>query len=208
MNHFVTNQAMKPKRFLDKSVTDQERIFCDCLLAGKTNIQAVISAGYFQPGDECDSEKRVKMHAKARSLKEKVGVTVYLQKNKDKIFLTEDLDTARLKRHIYEIAMGQAKGTYFDKEGVGHEVEPSFSDQISAANTFLKMNEIDRKYQLSGVKTVTNDKVQVNKVQSLLDKYKLNKPLAIDERIDVNFEDIPTKEEFEKEDRGVKNGSM
>ncbi len=187
-------------RFLEKTVSEQERIFCDCLLAGKTQMQALVTAGYFQPGDDLDKKTRVKMQNKVRTLKDKVAVTVYLQKNKDKIYLTEDLDTSRLKRHIYEIAMGNAKGEMVDKEGVTHETTPTFSDQIAAANTYMKMNELDKKYQLSGVKTITNDRVQVNKVQSLLDKYKLNKPLAIDEQIDVNYEDIPTKEEYVKAD--------
>lgn len=181
------------KRFLEKTVSDQEKVFCDCLLAGKSWTTALITAGYYQPGDETKPEYRTKMRNKCNSLKNKVGVTVYLQKNKDKIYLTEDLDSSRLKRHIYEIAMGNAKGTYFDKEGIGHETSPSFGDQIAAANCYMKMNELDKKYQLSGVKTVTTDKVQVNKVQSLLDKYKLNKPLAIDEMVDVNFEDIKEK---------------
>lgn len=179
------------KRFLEKTVSDQEKIYCDCLLAGKSWTSALITAGYFEPGDEISN--RNKMRNKNQSLKNKVGVTVYLQKNKDKIYLTEDLDTSRLKRHIYEIAMGNAKGTFFDKEGVGHEIEPSFGDQIAAANCYMKMNELDKKYQLSGVKTVTTDKVQVHKVQNLLDKYKLNKPLAVDELVDVNFEDIKEK---------------
>lgn len=192
------------KRFLEKTVTDQERVYCDCLLAGKNRLDALVTAGYFESGDKEIPEMRKKMITKAASLKSKVGVTVYLQKNKDKIYLTEDLDTARLKRHIYEVAMGNAKGIIYDKDGNPHEVTPSFGDQIAAANSFMKMNEIDRKYALSGVKTVTTDKVQINKVQNLLDKYKLNKPLAIDEQVDVNFEDIPTKEEYEKADPLVK----
>ncbi len=187
-------------RFLEKTVSEQEKVFCDCLLAGKTQMSALITAGYFQPGDEVDPKTRAKMHSKIRTLKEKVAVGVYLQKNKDKIYLTEDLDTSRLKRHIYEIAMGNAKGESVDKDGVTHETTPTFSDQIAAANTYMKMNELDKKYQLSGVKTITNDRVQVNKVQNLLDKYRLNKPLAIDEQIDVNYEDIPTKEEYAKAD--------
>ncbi len=196
-------------RFLEKTVSEQEKIFCDCLLAGKTQMSALITAGYFQPGDDLDKKTRSKMMNKVRTLKEKVGVTVYLQKNKDKIYLTEDLDTSRLKRHIYEIAMGNAKGETVDKEGVTHETTPSFSDQIAAANTYMKMNELDKKYQLSGVKTISNDRIQVNKVQNLLDKYKLNKPLAIDDQIDVKYEDIPTKEEYEKADPiGVINGNL
>lgn len=187
-------------RFLEKTVSEQEKVFCDCLLAGKTQMSALITAGYFQPGDEVDPVTRRKMQSKVRTLKEKVAVGVYLQKNKDKIYLTEDLDTSRLKRHIYEIAMGNAKGESVDKDGVTHETTPTFSDQIAAANTYMKMNELDKKYQLSGVKTITNDRVQVNKVQNLLDKYRLNKPLAIDEQIDVNYEDIPTKEEYAKAD--------
>ena len=160
--------------------------------------QALITAGYFQSGDDLDPETRKRMRTKAATLKNKVGVSVYLQKNKDKIYLTEDLDTTRLKRHIYEIAMGNAKGEFFDKKGVAHECAPSFGDQIAAANAFIKMNEIDRKYQLKGVKTVSNDKVQVNKVQNLLDKYKLNKPVYLDDQLDVPFEEIssvPTMEE-------------
>lgn len=186
------------KRFLEKTVSEQERIFCDCILAGKTLNQALITAGYFESGDDLDPDTRKRMRTKATTLKNKVGVSVYLQKNKDKIYLTEDLDTTRLKRHIYEIAMGNAKGEFFDKKGMVHECAPSFGDQIAAANAFIKMNEIDRKYQLKGVKTVTNDKVQVNKVQSLLDKYKMNKPVYLDDQLDVPFEEItsaPTTEE-------------
>lgn len=188
-----SNIVRKPvkKRFLEKPVTDQEKIFCDCLLAGNTQHDALIKAGYFDVEDKYDSQKKKKMTAKARALKEKVGVTVYLQKNKDKIYLTEDLDTSRLKRHVYEIAMGTAIGTYFDKEGIGHDVPPSFGDQIAAANCYMKINEIDRKYALSGVKQISSDKVQINKVQSLLDKYKLDRPIAVDDQIDVKFEDVP-----------------
>lgn len=181
---------MEKKRFLEKTVSEQERIFCDCLLAGKTQFDALITAGYFQQGDECRSELRNKMRNKAATLKNKVAVAVYMQKNKDKIFLTEDLDTTKLKRHIYEIAMGNAKGEFFDRKGVCHECGPSFGDQIAAANAFIKMNEIDRKYQLKGVKTITNDRIQVNKVQSLLDKYKMDKPVYIDDQLDVQFEEI------------------
>ncbi len=173
-------------------------MFCDCLLAGKTQNQALITAGYFQQGDECRREMRTKMQNKSATLKKKVAVAVYMQKNKDKIILTEDLDTTKLKRHIYEIAMGNAKGEFYDKKGVCHECAPSFGDQIAAANAFIKMNEIDRKYQLKGVRTITNDKVQVNKVQSLLDKYKMDKPVYLDDQLDVKFEEIksvPSSEE-------------
>lgn len=192
------NEVATRKRFLDKQVTDQERVFCDCILAGKTLNQALITAGYFNQGDDIIPEMRSKMRNKAAALKNKVAVAVYLQKNKDKIYLTEDLDTTKLKRHIYEIAMGNAKGEFYDKKGICHECAPSFGDQIAAANAFIKMNEIDRKYQLKGVKTVSNDKVQVNKVQSLLDKYKLNKPLYLDDQLDVQYEEIksvPSSEE-------------
>lgn len=173
-------------------------MFCDCLLAGQTQNQALITAGYFQQGDECRREMRTKMQNKSATLKKKVAVAVYMQKNKDKIILTEDLDTTKLKRHIYEIAMGNAKGEFYDKKGVCHECAPSFGDQIAAANAFIKMNEIDRKYQLKGVRTITNDKVQVNKVQSLLDKYKMDKPVYLDDQLDVKFEEIksvPSSEE-------------
>lgn len=188
----------RKKRFLEKPITEQEKVFCDCILAGKTRLDALVTAGYFESGSQLNSKLRARMQNKATSLMNKVGVTVYLQKNKDKIYLTEDLDTAKLKRHVYEIAMGNAKGEFFDKKGICHECAPSFGDQIAAANAFIKMNEIDRKYQLKGVKTVSNDQIQVNKVQGLLNKYKFNKPVMLDENIDVAYEEIPTREEAEK----------
>ncbi len=186
------------KRYLDKPITEQEKIFCDQIISGHSRTDALITAGYFINPDLSDKKVRTKMRNKGVSLMNKVGVTVYIQKNKDKIYITEDLDTAKLKRHIYEIAMGNAKGEFFDRKGICHECAPSFGDQIAAANAFIKMNEIDRKNQLKGIKTVTNDQIQVSKVQGLLDKYKFNKPAAIDEGIDVNFTELPTKEEAEK----------
>ncbi len=202
------NEVATRKRFLDKQVTEQERIFCDCILAGKTLNQALITAGYYNQGDDLIPEMRTRMRNKAASLKNKVAVAVYLQKNKDKIYLTEDLDTTKLKRHIYEIAMGNAKGEFFDKKGVCHECAPSFGDQIAAANAFIKMNEIDRKYQLKGVKTVSNDKVQVNKVQSLLDKYKMNKPVYLDDQLDVPFEEISNSPSSEQNDKPLPIGDV
>ena len=157
--------------------TDQEKVFCEAILSGKTRKDAVLAAGYFQGIDPDDPRMQNRIKVKASNLLKKKCIVHYLQKNKKKIYLTDDCDVPALKRKIYEIAMGDAKQVVAVKTDEGMEamtLPPSFKDQIAAANVFMKMNELDRKYKLAGVQTLSEQQtmVQETKVKNILDKYK------------------------------------
>lgn len=198
------NEAViKPTRMAKLECTEQEKMFCEYILQGGTQILAVVNAGYMTM-EEADTKKgKIKAGNKARDLLKKQCVVLYMQKNKKKIYLTDDCDVPALKRHLYEIAMGNARAIEIDNKGYEHEVPPPFNAQIQAATVFMKFNESDRKYKLAGVQTMTDAqvKVQENKVRSLLDKYKTADILTTD-FYEKHPELNPPEAEFEEIEDG------
>ena len=108
------------------------------------------------------------------------------------------------------MAMGRATQEVLvkTKEGVQKEiVSISIQDQITAANSFFKFNEADRKYKLSGVKTVTDrqSKDQEKKVMDFISRYKtvdIKKSDVLDrhpEIIDVDFEETEDERDSDGE---------
>lgn len=154
--------------------SEQEKSFCNYILAGKSQIDSCILAGYYSNEDTNDPVIRNRLRVKAKNLLKKKSIVHYLAVNKKKIYLTDDCDVPALKHHLYEIAMGRAKGKYFDQEGNEHETEPSFKEQVSASLAFMKFNDADRKYKLLGVQTMSDAQalVQETKVSSILAKYR------------------------------------
>lgn len=154
--------------------SEMEQKFCDCKIQGQTNIMAVVNAGYMTMEDIETQKGKVKAQNKARDLLKKRCVILYMNKNRKRIYLTDDCDVPALKHHLYQIAMGNATAIEIDNKGIEHEVPPPFNAQIQAAQAFMKFNEADRKYKLAGVHTMTDAqvKVQENKVKSLLSKYR------------------------------------
>lgn len=194
MKDFVT----KPMVRSHKIVTAEERVFLDNVLAGKTYAQALCAAGYITPEQAADSSLRTKWTSKGKGIIRKVQCYAYLKQNEGKIFITEDMDLAVLKRHIYEIALGQAEAEVTTKDGEVIKVKPSFTEQIAASSCFMKIVEQDKKYMLAGVKTVSaaQNKVQINKVQSILDKYKITKQIGIDEAVSVEIKETDKGKEL------------
>ena len=153
---------------------EQEKSFCNYILAGKSQVDSCILAGYYSDEDPNDPVVRNRIRVKAKNLLKKKSIVHYLAVNKKKIYLTDDCDVPALKHHLYEIAMGRAKGKYIDANGDEHETEPSFKEQVSASLAFMKFNDSDRKYKLLGVQTMSDAQamVQESKVSSILAKYR------------------------------------
>lgn len=154
--------------------TEQEKSFCNYILANKSQVDSCILAGYYPDEDPNDPKVRNKLRVKAKNLLKKKSIVHYLAVNKKKIYLTDDCDVPALKHHLFEIAMGRARGKFYDNDGNEHEFEPSFKDQVSASLAFMKFNDADRKYKLMGVQTMSDAQalVQETKVSSILDKYR------------------------------------
>ena len=208
MKEFVTKPFQRTKTH--KIVTSEERVFLDNILAGKTYAQALCAAGYITPEQAADSSLRTKWTAKGKGITRKVQCYAYLKQNEGKIFLTEDMDIAVLKRHIYEIALGQAEAEVTTKDGEVVKVKPTFAEQIAASSCFMKIVDQDKKYMLAGVKTVSSNqnKVQINKVQSILDKYKMTKQIGIDEAISVGIKETDKGKELIPISRAVEGESI
>ena len=180
--------------------TEQEKVFCEAILGGSTRMAAVLEAGYFPNEDAKDPRVQNRIKVKASNLLKKKCIVHYLQQNKKKVYITDDCDVRGLKRHIYEIAMGNATTTAAVKGENGPEmveVKPSFKDQVSAASVFLKMNEADRKYKRDGVQLVSEEQsmVQETKIKNLLSKYQtvdILKTKVLDERgiDDADYEEV------------------
>ena len=182
--------------------TEQEILFCELILNGKgSRMDMVFGAGYFEGEDHNDPIVKRKASDKYRSLMDKRCVKDYLAKNRKKVYVTDDCDVPALKRRLYEIAMGRGTQEVLvkTKDGVQREiVSASIQDQISAAKAFFQFNEADRKYKLSGVKTITDaqSKAQEKRVMDLIGKYKTVDIVKTDffekhpEIIDVECEEV------------------
>lgn len=182
--------------------TEQEVLFCELILSGKgSRMDMVFGAGYFEGEDHNDPIVKRKASDKYRSLMDKRCVKDYLAKNRKKVYVTDDCDVPALKRRLYEIAMGRGTQEVLikTKDGVQREiVSASIQDQISAAKAFFQFNEADRKYKLSGVKTITDaqSKAQEKRVMDLIGKYKTVDIVKTDffdkhpEVIDVECEEV------------------
>ena len=193
-------EIVQPIKQRNLECTEQEKVFCDLILAGATRFDAVIKAGYYPDIDHSDPKMQNRIKVKASNLLKKKCVEFYLQQNKKKIYITDDCDVRGLKHRMYLIGMGQAttKVLVVGKDGPEYyDAPPSFKDQISAAGVFLKMNETDRKYKLAGVESVTDRQlmVQESKVKDLLAKYQTADILTtrvLDERgiEDADYEEV------------------
>ena len=74
----------------------------------------------------------------------------------------------------------------------------------------MKIVDQDKKYMLAGVKTVSSNqnKVQINKVQSILDKYKMTKQIGIDEAISVGIKETDKGKELIPISRAIDGESI
>lgn len=158
--------------------TEQEVRFCELILnTMDTKIGYVFKAGYFDGEDHEDPSVKKRASDKYKSLMQKKCIRFYLESHRKSVYVTDDCDVPALKRRLYEIAMGRATEEVLVKtqNGATKEiVSVSIHDQISAAKAFFQFNEADRKYKLSGVKTITDSKIkaQEQKVLDLIGKYK------------------------------------
>ena len=206
MNNYKVLPQNKPSE-----CTDQEIAFCELILnTMNTRSGYVFAAGYFDGEDHDDPVVKRKASDKYKSLMDKKCVKMYLAKNRKSVYVTDDCDVPALKRRLYEMAMGRATQEVLvkTKEGVQKEiVSISIQDQITAANSFFKFNEADRKYKLSGVKTVTDrqSKEQEKKVLDFISRYRtvdIKKSDVLDkhpEIIDVDFEETEDERDSDGE---------
>lgn len=146
----ITNQVSY--RNLDKtaSVSAQEKIFCDLILKGARNIDAVFEAGYYPMDQKSDPVIHNRASVKAATLLRKRGIRTYLNKNRRIIRVDNDgCDRRALKMHIYDIAMGNITQNVMTKDGEQVQVPPSFKDQIAAAALFTKIDSEERMIKIS-----------------------------------------------------------
>ncbi len=151
-------------------VSDEERIFCDCVLKGMTNLDAVFEAGYYPMEGRKDPVVKQRASAKATALLRKRSVRAYLHKNQQVVYLNDDhCDRRALKIHIYDIAMGNISKRVMLKNGDVVELPPSYKDQVSAAALFHKIDLDDRHEKLASVDVTPED--AVFEISSKVDKF-------------------------------------
>ena len=156
-----------------KPLTDQEEKFCELVINGMKQTDALISSGIMP----ADSEFKV-LKNKAGSLMATARVRRYMIENAKVIKVMTSRDYDIVRTHMYEIAMGTAvrKCKKLDKEGnvVEYEDSPSFRDQISAAGWLsadLKMrNEKEGRTPAQEIILKDIDEIE-QKANALVDKY-------------------------------------
>lgn len=148
----ITNQVEYVNVHKQQVITEQEKKFCELVLRGVGNRDAVFEAGYYPMDKKDDPVYKNRASAKSQSLLMKKGIRIYLNKNRKIIRVDSDgCDRRALKIHIYDIAMGNITQNVMTKEGEQVQVPPSFKDQITAAALFAKMDNDDRMVKISQV---------------------------------------------------------
>lgn len=176
-----------------RELNEQEKQFCNSVLNGRSQIQAVVDAGYITEEGLTDPDTKAKGKYIAENLIRKPAVIDYIKANKRTISIVEDRDDELLAFHIYEIAMGRCVREGRDTKGRPTKETPTFADQISAGSLYLKIREQEKKDKLlNNIKQANRvAEIQTNKVKSLLEQYKFDKPLTLTEDISADFIDIP-----------------
>lgn len=170
----------------EKEVSAEEKVFCDCILGGMTNVDAVFKAGYYPIEGKADPVIKQRASSKATALLKKRSVRAYLHKNQRVVYLNDDhCDRRALKIHIYDIAMGNISQKVFDKEGEAVDMPPSFKDQVSAAALFHKIDSDDRQEKMASVEVTSEDAVDEisSKVSKFISKYR-TKQIADNRSVD------------------------
>lgn len=135
-------------------VDEQERMFCDFVLAGRSQTEAMFLAGYFPMEHYKDRAWRRKASSKAGDLRKKKSVIIYMNKNKTRVMINEPCDSLALERHIYDIASGNVTQDVRTPDGEIVKMPPSFKDQISAASLYFKIEEARQKRVLTTEKEI------------------------------------------------------
>lgn len=170
-------------------LSEQEKVFSDCLLKGMTNLDSVFEAGFYPKDKKDDPVIRQRASVKATSLLKKICVREYINKNRKTIYLsTEGCDRRALKVHIYEIAMGNVTQKVFDKDGEEIQVPPSFKDQIAAAALFNKMDNEDRLARVNSIDVMPESVTEEidAKVTKFISKFN-NREIAEDASVDARL---------------------
>lgn len=176
-----------------RELNEQEKVFCTSILKGRTNVQAMADAGYCNDEELADSERKAYIKGMAYTLLKKPAIIDYINSHKQTITIVEDRDDELLAFHIYEIAMGRCVRETRDAKGKKITETPSFGDQIAAGSLYLKIREQEKKDKLlNNIKQANKvAEIQSNKVKSLLDQFKFDKPLTLTQDISADFIDLP-----------------
>lgn len=115
-----------------KPLTEQEEKYCDLVISGMTQIEAIVEAGILPPGTP-----KEKLKSKTKALNGTNRIRRYMSENSKVIRIMTTRDYDIMRTHMYEIAIGtairKAKKITKDGEVVEYEESPSFRDQVSAA---------------------------------------------------------------------------
>lgn len=189
-------QAKPVKKNWKDEVNEQEKKFCDYLLSGGLQADAVFQAGYYPMDYFNDKAWRRKASNKAADLLKKKAIVIYMNKNKKRVIISETCNTAVLLHHMYEIAMGTATMRVQNEDGEYINMPPSFKDQVSAAKLFFSEEEKRQRSQVSGLRPVGGNGVSViaTETKKLLDRFNLKEVVTTD-----YFEKHPEIEEEAEE---------
>lgn len=175
-------QTRPVKKNWKEDVNDQERMFCDYILSGGMQSDAVFQAGYYPMEYFSDKAWRKKASNKAAELLKKKAIVIYMNKNKQRVIITDTCDSRALLRHMYDIAMGIAKSRVPTEDGKMVDVPPSFKEQVSAAKVFFAEDEKRQRDQVSGLRPVGGSGVSViaTETKKLLERFTLREVVTTD----------------------------
>lgn len=161
-------------------VNEQEKVFCDHILNGGLQCDAVFKAGYYPIDLLNDKAYRKKATHKAAELLKKYSVSVYMNKNKNRTVMSASIDRRALLYHVYDIAMGSVtKTSYLDGEEI--QEPPSFSDQIAAAKLFFAEEQKQMKDASIGFTPAESTSSVISvEAKRLLSKYQLKEVVTTD----------------------------
>lgn len=186
-------------------VNEQEKMFCDFILAGRSQTEAMFLAGYYPMEHYKDPAWRRKASSKAGDLRKKKAVVIYLNKNKTRVMISEPCDSLALERHIYDIAMGTVTQNVRTPDGEIVKIPPSFKDQISAASIYFKTEEARQKRVLTTEKEVgasSGVSLIAEETKVLLSRFNLREIVTTDfiEKHPEIEEEAEVLAEYEKSD--------
>lgn len=141
----ITHSVLVKKKKGSPPLTLEERRFCDLILEGYSNINAIFESGIGDRDRSGDKEYRKKMGIKAKALMNTRRVRDYLYANRKCAVVFTPTDMEKVATRMMDICMGNATmetEKVVDGEVVKIEERPTFKDQIGAANFLMKYTEM------------------------------------------------------------------
>lgn len=141
----ITHSVLARKKRETPELTEEEKKFCDLLLEGYTNINAMFESGIADRDRRDDKKYRAKMTAKAKNLNNTRRIRDYMYRNRRCAVVFTPTDMEKVATHMMDICMGNASQeveTVVNGKVDTISVKPSFKDQIAAAGFLMKYTEM------------------------------------------------------------------